>query len=317
MVAYCRVSAKIWYSGLGSGGTAAIKKDTIGFLDYQLLKWRENIPENLKFEALDTLPNGEPISRGIRRLRVLLYIRGNHLRILIYRPVLHSTSSILENMTYAQIAVNVAKDTIRVLTQLNHSSDIYRSQQALFNYFLIAALAVLLLAVSHAPVEFNRQVRDEFHMALDLIKGFSAKSYISKRLWKMIKGLREIGEKLGLISRPVPPDESDPHSTAAVAMAGLAGHPMDMLSVYNGVNPSGDLGSSPLNGIQMSNELTHLFEAVGGYGSLIPPSSTGSINGDIVNTSSCTQGDLTNTGEGLPAILGNEGEFARVMGDVF
>ncbi|KAK2788951.1 hypothetical protein FQN52_006484 [Onygenales sp. PD_12] len=316
MVSHCRISSKIWYSGLGSIGTATVKRDVIGFLDYQVVQWAKHLPENLRFYSADITTNGEVLARDIRRLRVLLYIRGNHLRILIYRPVLHSTSSILENMSYAQTVVDIAKDTIRVLTHLNQSSDIYRTQQVLFNYFLISALAVLLLAVSHAPVEFNRQVRDEFFMALDLVKLLSAKSYVSKRLWKMIKGLREIGEKLGLLNRVVPSDPNDPHSTAAVAMAGLAGHPMDVMTVYRDMNPSGELGSSPQDGIQMSNELTNLFEAVGGYSGFFTQANGGAggegLNGDMVNP----HGDLGHA-EGLSAMLGTEGEFARIMRDVF
>ena len=314
MVQHCRLCSKVWYSGLGSEGTVAVKREQIGFLDYQVVQWMKNMPDYMKFYSIDAPQNGESVSRGMRRLRLLLYIRGNHLRILIYRPVLHSATSIMENMPYAQTVVDIAKDTIRLLARLNQTSDIYRSQQMLFNYFLVSALAVLFLAVSHAPMEFNRQVRDEFYMALDLIKGFSTKSYVSKRLWKMIKGLREIGEKLGLFPHALPPDSTDPNSTAAVAMAGLAGHPMDVIPPYR-MNPIGELGNSPTNGLQITNELTNLFEAVGGYGGFLPPSSgADGINGDLVPPG----GDLQNSNpDGLHTVLGNEGEFSRIMRDLF
>lgn len=64
------------------------------------------------------------------------------MRILIYRPVLHSASSIQENMNYANIVVDLAKNTIRALTHLNQTTDIYRMQQVLFNYFLISASVI-------------------------------------------------------------------------------------------------------------------------------------------------------------------------------
>ncbi|KAK2748722.1 hypothetical protein FQN57_000303 [Myotisia sp. PD_48] len=315
MVQYCRISSKVWYSGLGSEGATTIKRDKIGFLDYQVLEWMKHVPDALKYYPADPscLPNP---TRGVQRLRLLLYIRGNHLRILIYRPVLHSATSIVENMAYAQTAVDIAKDTIHLLAELNRTSDIYRSQQVLFNYFLVAALVVLFLAVSHAPMEFNRQLRDEFYMALDLVKGFSTKSYISKRLWKMIKGLKEVGERLGLLPRVIAPDPSDPHSTAAVAMAGLAGHPIDVMSNYVPVNPAGELGNSPTNGLQMSHELTNLFEAIGGYNGFVqpPPPAAEAINGgEYVGPES----ELHHVGEGLATGLGNEGEFSRIMRDLF
>lgn len=314
MVKYCRLCSKVWYSGLGSEGTAAIKRDEIGYLDYQVVQWTKSIPEHMKFYSPESPQNEEAVSRGMRRLRLVLYIRGNHLRILIYRPVLHSATSIVENMSSAQRVVDIAKDTIRVLTRINQTSDIYRSQQMLFNYFLVAALAVLFLAVSHAPVEFSREVRDEFYMALSLIKGFSTKSYVSKRLWKMIKGLREIGEKLGLFPRTsIPPDPADPHSNAAVAMAGLAGHPMEVMPEYR-MNQTGELGNSPTNGLQISNELTNLFEAVGGYGAGFSQTrGHEGVGGEFVPSAQT----LHNTGEGLPAVLGNEGEFSRIMRDLF
>jgi hypothetical protein len=312
MVNYNRISSKIWYSGLGSKGSTDIRKDEIGFLDYQIVQWRKQIPEVLRFSPDEVARDDEHISRGLRRLRVIIYLRANQMRILIYRPVLHSVTSIMENRSRAQTVVDIARDTIRVVTRLNQTSDIYRSQQVCFNYFLVAALAVLFLAVSHAPVEFNRHVRDEFYMALDLVRGFSTKSYVSKRLWTTIKGLREIGEKLGLLSRPVGPESEDPHSTAAVAMAGLAGHSMEDLSVYGGIHGLTELGASPMNGTQISNELTHLFEAVGGYnGYMGTGSGPEGMNGFVE-----AEGELQpHPGEGLP--LGNEGELSRIMGDLF
>lgn len=313
MVSYNRISSKIWYSGLGSEGTTDIRRDEIGYLDYQILQWYKQVPDSLKFYSVESPKHGENASRGIRRLRVLLYLRMNQLRILIYRPVLHSAASIAEDKGHAQTVVDVAKDTVRVLTQLNQMSDIYRTQQITFNYFLVAALAVLFLAVCHAPAEFNRQVRDEFYMALDLINGFSTKSYVSKRLWKTIKGLRKIGERLGVLVRPFGSDSNDPHSTAAVAMAGLAGHPIENISVYGSLNGVGELGNSPLNGLQMSHELTNLFEAVGGFSSFMA-SGTGpdGMNGFVGH-----DGEIQNTGEGLSGVLGDEGELSRVIRDLF
>ncbi|THC96762.1 hypothetical protein EYZ11_003771 [Aspergillus tanneri] len=295
-----------------SEGATDIRQDEIGYLDYQILQWYKQVPDTLKFYPVESPKHGEPASRGLRRLRVLLYLRMNQLRILIYRPVLHSAVSIAEDKGHAQTVVGVAKDTVRVLTRLNQTSDIYRTQQITFNYFLVAALAVLLLAVCHAPADFNRQVRDEFYMALDLVSGFSTKSYVSKRLWKTIKGLRKIGERLGMLVRPFGTDSNDPHSTAAVAMAGLAGHPMEDISVYGTMNGV-ELGNSPLNGLQMSQELTNLFEAVGGFGNFIAPGTThDGINGFVGH-----EGEIQNTGEGLSGVLGDEGEFSRVIRDLF
>ena len=311
MIQHSRIGSKVWYSGLGLDSATDNKRDEIGYLDYQVLQWQKNLPEQLQFHPAQAGQAVEGETRAHRRLRVLLYIRANQMRILIYRPVLHSATSIMENRAKAQTVVDVAKDTIIVLTRLNQATDIYRSQQVCFNYFLLSALAVLFLAVSHAPAEFNRHVHDEFYMALALVKGLSMKSYTSKRLWKMIRGLREIGEKLGLLSRPpAGPDQNDAHSTAAMAMAGLAGHPVENMPMYAQTQGFPDLATSPVNGVQISNELTNLFEAAGGYGNFMAhqPGDADGLNG--------FGGDVQG-GEGLPTMFGNEEEFSRVMGGLF
>ena len=309
MVLYSRISSKVWRSVAGLDSTVPeIKEDELGYLDYQIQQWQSAIPPQLQFQHSDNSLDQEGLSRAMRRLRILLYLRANQMRILIFRPVLQSATNIMEYRGHAQRAVEVAKDTIRVLTALNQTSDIYRTQQVCFNYFLISALAVLFLAVSHTPVEFNRQVRDEFYMALDLVKGFSTKSYISQRLWRTIRGLKEIGPKLGLVSRQAMQDDNDPHSSAAVAMAGLAGHRMDDLTV-----PQNSLGNSPMNGQQMSYELTNLFEAMGAYGSMLPPDGSAEGMTGFVGTPA----DLPTGTDGISAMYGNEEAFSRIMRDCF
>ncbi len=314
MILYSRISSKVWRSVTNFEiSDSEVEKDNIGYLDYQILQWQSSIPESLKFyPPMNPTELGAP-NRGQRRLQVLLYLRTNQLRILIYRPVLHSATSIMENRGHAQAVVEIAKDSIRVLTSLNQMTDIYRIQQMCFNYFLVSALAVLFLAVAHAPVEFSRQVRDEFYMALDLVKGFSTKSYISKRLWKTIRGLKEVGPKLGLVSRPALTSPTDPHSSAAVAMAGLAGHAVNELTVFPTNQETSPLGSSPTCGQQMSHELTSLFEAAGGYGGMM---ATGQgLDGG--NGFIGPQGEFAQAGEGLSGVYGNEGEFSKIMRDLF
>ena len=115
-------------------------------------------------------------------------------------------------------------------------------------------------------------------MALDLVKGFSNKSWVSKRLWKTIKGLKEVGPKLGLA--PDINGSEDLHSSAVLAMAGLAGHEISGLGnafaqqqdgALNGGGGMATSGNSP-NGFQMSHDMTSLFEAALG--------SVGMINGN-------------------------------------
>lgn len=256
MIAYSRIGSKAFrsVSSAAPNPTPPLNTEEMGYLDYQILQWQKSIPAELQ---LPTTPSAQPAPRAIHRLQILLYLRCNQMRILIYRPVLHSASSIQEHLSHAGTVVELAKDTIRALTHLNQTTDIYRCQQVCFNYFLTSAIAVLFLASCHAPVHFSSICRDEFYMALDLVKGFSNKSWVSKRLWKTIKGLKEVGPKLGLVNGV---GGDDPHSDAALAMAGLAGHDLGVgTGLVNGME------GSP-NGFQMSHDMTSLFEAALGVG---------------------------------------------------
>ncbi|KAF2172583.1 hypothetical protein M409DRAFT_17814 [Zasmidium cellare ATCC 36951] len=285
MIQYSTLSSKVWKSVAApmspSRGGVPINTDDMSYLDYQIIQWHKNIPAHLRFEhptdgARASTPIGPAPSRAGHRLRIILYLRANQMRILIYRPVLHSATSIMQNREQAQNAVNLAKDTVRVLTHINQTSDLYRTQQVLFNAFLTSALAVLFLAVSHAPALFADDVREEFYMALELVRGFSKGSWVSKRLWKTIRVLKEVGPKLGLPVKDLTNGQSNNKSakddlessrSAAVAMAGLAGHNVDELSLYNGTpqqNWSAPAGSSS-SPEGMVHDLTSLFEAAGGY----------------------------------------------------
>ncbi|KAG9186582.1 hypothetical protein G6011_09690 [Alternaria panax] len=282
MIQYSVIGSKVWKSVADVGHQDKIHKDDISFLDFQVLNWHRSIPESLKFVHPDSGRQGEPPARVIHRLQVVLYLRANQMRILIYRPVLHTATTIMENIEFAHVVVKVAKDTIRILTYINQTSDIYRSQQTMYNYFLISALAVLFLAVAHAPAEFSQQSRDEFYMALELVRGLSSNSYVSKRLWRTIKTIKEVGPRLGLVIRN--DDTHDAHSSAAVAMAGLAGHSMDDLALFSNSRTGSNLDTPH----GMASDLTTLFEAAGGIFNLngfggtaseLPSSNTEFVNG--------------------------------------
>lgn len=289
MITYSTISSKVWRSisaPTSSTTRTPINTEEMDYFDYQVIQWHRNIPPHLRFEhpsqnGTVSTPAGAPSSRAARRLRILLYLRANQMRIHIYRPVLHSATSIMGHREQAQTVVDVAKDTVRVLTYINQTSDLYRTQQVLFNAFLTSALAVLFLAVSHTPALFAENVREEFYLSLELVRGFSKGSWVSKRLWKTIRVLKEVGPKLGLIMKESaaasahnnqPNDDLDPSRSAAVAMAGLAGHNVDEMSLFNGVpqqhnqwSAATGSSSSPEN---MVHDLTSLFEAAGGYAAL-------------------------------------------------
>jgi hypothetical protein len=311
---YNQIATKVWYHNIAYESGQNTKKDEIGFLDYQIVQWYQDLPESLQFNSRDLKRENEIPSRGLRRLRMLMHLRKNQARISIYRPILHSATSIMENRHHAQQVVDVAKDTINTLTGVNQISDIYRTQQVMYNYFLVQALAVLFLSVAHAPAVFCNQTRTEFYAAIELVKGFSTKSHVSKRLWRTIRGLKEMGDKIGMLARGTngsSGQEADPHSDAAVAMVGMAGHNVDYSSLPRATSLD-ELGVSPDNALQMTNELSNLFELVGNYGTF-----SESTPGPENYNGSYTQGRDSNAGLELVAPFQNEPEFSRIMNELF
>lgn len=299
MISYSIIGSKVWKSVADVASQEKINKEDMSFLDFQVLNWHRSIPESLKFTHPESGRNIEPPARVFHRLQVVLYLRANQMRILIYRPVLHTATTIMEHLDFAHVVVKVAKDTVRILTYINQTSDIYQSQQTMYNYFLISALAVLFLAVAHAPAEFSQTSRDEFYMALELVRGLSSTSYVSKRLWKTIKALKEVGPSLGLVVRH--DDTSEAHSSAALAMAGLAGHQVDEMALYS----NGRNGNNLDTPHGMASDLTTLFEAAGGLFNLNGfggSSSEMAPNGEFAN----------------PHAFGQENdELAKILRDLF
>ena len=172
----------------------------------------------------------------------------------------------MSNPAHAQRAVDLAKDTIRCLTNLNNTSNLYRRAQVFYHQFLSSAISVVFLASVHAPVRFSSVCREEFYMGLDLVRDLSAKSWVSQRLWRTIKSLKDVAPRFGLN-----PDD-DAHSNAALGMIGLARGHMESPSIGqppypNGssappVNPGHYAQSTEMNnnGARIQNELSRIFE---------------------------------------------------------
>lgn len=273
MITYSRLGAKVWrhVSHFGPVLAQELRQEEIESLDKDILQWYETVPEEVKLRNWDKEKKMTSTpSYNLQRLRIWTYLRFNQIRIWLYTPVLHSATSIMQNMNQAQLVVELAKDTIRYLTHLNNTTNLYRKIQVFYHQFLTSAIAVVFLASVHAPVHFSGPCRDEFYMALELVKDLSAKSFVSKRLWRTIGSLKEVAPRVGLQQH-----DKDPRSSAALAMAGLAsGHiarspgappPYGRHSIAGFSAPpqqstSAGEASSQNNGKRIQSEMIHIFE---------------------------------------------------------
>ncbi|SCV30702.1 uncharacterized protein FFB14_03183 [Fusarium fujikuroi] len=195
MVAYNRIGAKVWATLYNAGSTVSnVPRDEIEFLHYSVERWYKEIPTILKLPE-----DGAPtLGRGHHRLQILLYLRACQMKILLHQSALHAIPRPARDTSQVKMLVSIAKDVIQKLHHLNQTTDIYQTQQVCFNHFLISALGVIFLAVALEPAVYRDIVRQEFNTALDLVRGFSKRSYVSRRLWKMIRGLQQAGVRLGI-----------------------------------------------------------------------------------------------------------------------
>ncbi|KAH7110169.1 fungal-specific transcription factor domain-containing protein [Dactylonectria macrodidyma] len=285
MVGYGRLCSKLWDAIPPFGSVSqTIPDDTAVALDLCTQEWLKSIPSHLQLRhpRLGLAPRSQ--SRLLFRLRALLYLRGNYARILIYRHHLMSAASISANPNSAWLVVNFALDTIQVLMHLHATSDIYSRQQNAFNYFLLSAMAVIFLAVCHAPAVFAVPCRKPFLGAVELVRGLSRHSIVSRRLWKSIRGLVPRMRTLSLLhldqdlldgrtapnsKSPAPLDSLDVHhahvasGTSSNRRAAGSVRPSDGFPLGEMMLPHADLVSSAPDMFQMRDDLLSLFDAFG------------------------------------------------------
>ncbi|KAF1923189.1 uncharacterized protein M421DRAFT_328785 [Didymella exigua CBS 183.55] len=273
MVAYARLCSRVWESLPPYGSPLqTIPKETEDYLDFITSNWLLSIPQELQFRhpRLGLAPKSQP--RLLHRLRTLLYLRGNHMRTLIHRHHVLTPDNIKADLQSARLVVDIAKDSIQVLVHLNETSDIYTRQQSVYHYYLLSALAVLLLAVCHAPSTFAEASRDAFISAVELVKGFSRHGTASRRLWKSIKGLLPVVKSLGMHGETgiqgsnTPFKEAVEPSTANNVQQSLqlGSNATELPNLWNGGDFSfdTDLGSMP-DVFNIGNELIDLYDAFG------------------------------------------------------
>ncbi|RSL77537.1 hypothetical protein CEP51_008971 [Fusarium floridanum] len=263
MITYSRIGAKVWRQVSHFGPVLArdLRSEELESVDQELLQWYEQIPEEVKVRNWDKEKQiTSTPSYNLQRLRIWTYLRLNQMRIWLYTPVLHSATSIMAHPSQSERVVDIAKDTIRYLNHLNNTTNLYRRVQVFYHQFLTSAIAVVFLASVHAPVRFSATCREEFYMALELVKDLSAKSWASQRLWRTIRSLKDVAPRFGLDS------EDDPQSTAALGMIGLARgqqqqqQPFRKPSIPGQQSQAATPDSMAQNGSRIGAEMSRMFE---------------------------------------------------------
>lgn len=292
MIGYGRIGSKVWKAMSGfSSSMPPLNFEETSYLDFQVVQWLESIPNEMKIRNVD---NEDFVghTRSSNRLRVLFVLRANQMRILIHRRALLTPATVRTNLQGARTAIDAAKQSIRLLDRLNRLTDIYSAQQTCFNYFIVSSLAVIFLATCHAQSLFGETCGEEISMALDMIKGLSASSYVAKKLWKTILRWKETGPKLGILSKAADADlPNEANKTAIDQTVDVSTHQEPAVAENNHVSSTiapANVGIGTENGIiptvpytfpmdydfespydyprdghQLSDEFVNLFESIG------------------------------------------------------
>jgi hypothetical protein len=203
MIRYTRIGERAWElltksTNNGRGGTCANQQsrtslEALDFYQYQLDQWQRSIPEELHLNhafADDTRST---------LLLTVLHLRANQMRSVMIRPFLYADINIVVQLGKSHAAIDVASDTIQTIADLHARSDIYRWQQALFNYFLVSALGVVYaLIVRETKRETSQFASDQLSHA-DFAKaksGLLCGLYILQSLGASATYSRRLLEKL-------------------------------------------------------------------------------------------------------------------------
>lgn len=190
-------SCEALYASMHSTNAQAERIALLQFYQTQLELWQTQIPDNLHFVQED-----DQSPRSVRFLRTMFYVQANNIRILVMRPFL--SDNIHDNLTLWTDVLHIANENIHVLVRLNESSEIYRFQQAQFNYFMMNSLVVILLYAAKISGTgtftslleddqqlntLNEDARAGARAGLDLLRTLAQSFRVSKRLWEKISDL--------------------------------------------------------------------------------------------------------------------------------
>ena len=167
--------------------------ESLEFHQYQLDQWQQSIPDELKFNHADSADTKSTL------LLTVLHLRANQMRAVMIRPFLFAGTETVAQLGKSIAAVDIANDTIQTITDLHARTDIYRRQQALFNYFMISALGVLYALIARdykeetASLRSDRLSPDAFDKAkrgllcgLYIVRSLGASATYPKRMWNKL-----------------------------------------------------------------------------------------------------------------------------------
>ncbi|CEI66187.1 unnamed protein product [Fusarium venenatum] len=192
MISYCNIASDVRKSLFNQLASAALPTSTRDFLEFRVLQWQQNLPVKLRFQAPQDSFDPSKESRGEFRLRLLLYLRANQMRIVIHRKFATRSETDTLDPSTTRPMVEVAQSTIHVLLSIARETDIYYAQHKTFNHFLETALSSLLLVLCSPAASHHSSCLTDVFMAMDFIGQLAKRSPISERLKNKLQGIQQL-----------------------------------------------------------------------------------------------------------------------------
>ncbi|KAH7346985.1 hypothetical protein BKA66DRAFT_542843 [Pyrenochaeta sp. MPI-SDFR-AT-0127] len=195
LLQWTKLAGKTWHAlNNNIEKTYESRMDDIKYLDYQITEWYETLPDHLQLSNSAVLAQDE--SYEPTYYHSVLFVRKAHLRNLIYRPVLQSPVQSRQNEPMFTKAIDVSKETIRIIFRLNENTSLIRTHPMFFQQLLLTAFGNLLLAVVSTGPGNRNSAREEFDMFLRIFQLLSSECAALRRTWERLQGLRDLHAKL-------------------------------------------------------------------------------------------------------------------------
>lgn len=211
MKSYVQFGARVWYSVTDEHGRfkQRLKEETFDFLNYKVKSWQESLPEILRPSEGELRSLGENILSDSRKayfLRSVFFLRANQIRILVLRPLLYSHQTARANPSRVGTLVQLTTSTIDKLIEMDHQTNLYRTQIPILNHFLSSALCSLFLVLAHYSRPFTMEpssneitsVIDAIANGLGMLRSYLF-SQSSQRLLRNFTGPQGLMSHLGLL----------------------------------------------------------------------------------------------------------------------
>ncbi|KAF3034125.1 hypothetical protein E8E12_000567 [Didymella heteroderae] len=193
LLQWTRLAGKTWHALNNQiEKTYELRVEEINTLDYEITDWFDKLPEEYRLRD-STLWALHPPSY----YHSVFFVRKNHLRNLIYRPILQLPVEAGQHGPILVNAIEISRATVSTLYRLNEQTPLIRTHPMFFQQLLLTAFGNLLLAVVSTGPKIRSSTREEFDMFLQLFQLLSAECAALRRTWQRLQGLRDLHTKLG------------------------------------------------------------------------------------------------------------------------